>query len=239
MQRFSFSQKEIDTFKTTKKEWHNFVRRREAEMAFSLFPNTKYPLALELGAGDGGQSVTIAKYCEHLVCTELDEKSHSWLGQKILDRNLQNVEYRLCDAQNLLEYGDKTFNLIFSSNLLEHVPNINRCLSECKRVLKDDGVMLHTMPNRWWKIFSYLLSIAKIQIPSVHGVSANHIAEFYNFGRNVWNNRFVLNGFYVEKVVAFPFYVGHGNSFIFFIKLGNLIYLPASYLYISRKISSN
>jgi len=39
----------------------------------------------------------------------------------------------------------------------------------------------------------------------------------------------------VQSIVGLPFYVGHSNSFIPIIKLGNLARLPASYLYVVTK----
>jgi len=235
MRRFNFTSAEIDAHKSDRRTWSEFVRRHEANITFSLFPDTEFSLALELGAGNGAQSVTIAKYCKRLICTELDEQSYSWLGESILDRDLPNVDYRLCDAQDLSQFEDKTFDLVFSSNMLEHIPDVDRCLSECKRVLKDDGLMLHTMPSRWWKAFSFSLSLAKLRRPGVHGVSSNSVAEFSRFGRRVWKSKFQANGFRVDETVALPFYVGHGNTFIWIIKAGNLLHLPASFLYIVRK----
>jgi len=186
MKQFVFTINEIDTNKCTSKDWHNFVRKREAEMIFSLFPDKKFDLGLELGAGDGGQSITISNYCRNLICTEIDEQSHSWLGQKILERDLPNVDYRLCDAHDLSKFKDRSFDLIFSSNVLEHLYDIDKCLSECMRVLKDEGVMLHTMPNRIWKTTNFLLSPLKIRIPRVHGTSSNHLTEFFKFGFRSW-----------------------------------------------------
>ena len=81
MRKFSFSTEEIDSNKASLNDWHIFVRQREAEMVFSLFPEIKFPAAIELGAGNGLQSVILAQHCDRLVCTEVDEESHSWLGQ--------------------------------------------------------------------------------------------------------------------------------------------------------------
>lgn len=232
---FGFTAQEIDAHKSDRKGWYNFVRRREAEMIFAIFPGRRFQLALELGAGNGGQSKTIAQYCEHLICTDKDDKSHEWLGQTILKQQLPNVDYRLCDAQDLSQFQGDSFDLIFSSNLLEHVPDVNKCLTECRRLLKDNGVMLHTMPSRWWKVFNVFLAIFKLKLPEVHGVSRNHCQELWAFGRDVWRKKIEANGLVVEKIIGLPFYVGHANSFIPVIKAGNAIGLPASYLYVLQK----
>jgi hypothetical protein len=66
MRRLNFTSAEIDAHKSDRRTWSEFVRRHEANIAFSLFPDDEFSLALELGAGNGAQSVTIAKYCENL-----------------------------------------------------------------------------------------------------------------------------------------------------------------------------
>ena len=91
------------------------------------------------------------------------------------------------------------------------------------------------MPNRWWKLFHVCLSPLKLSIPRVHGISSNHIAEFYKFGGNVWKKTFRKHQLKVQRVIGLPFYVGHRNSFILIIKAGNLIKIPASYLFMVEK----
>jgi 2-polyprenyl-3-methyl-5-hydroxy-6-metoxy-1,4-benzoquinol methylase len=235
MKKHMFTSDEIDTHKSDRKEWHSFVRRREAEIAFSLFPDLRFRHALELGAGDGGQSLTIAKHCDRLTCTEKDERSHAWLGQTILQRQAPDIEYMICDAQDLSRFSDRTFDLVFSSNMLEHIPDVDRCLGECRRVLTDDGLMLHLMPSRWWKLFNLGLSVLKLRPQGTHGVSTNLWREFYVFGATVWTRRIESNGLRVQETIGMPFYVGHGNTFVQIIKAGNALGLPASFLYVIRK----
>ena len=235
MPNFFFTTDEIDKHKHNHKLWHNFVRNREAEMVFSLFKNNKFSLALELGAGNGEQSIIISKFCKKLICTELNEESHSSLGKSILDRNLDNVEYKICDAQDLSLFSDNTFDMIYSSNLLEHVLDINKCLKECKRVLKNNGVMLHIMPSRCWKIFYSGINILKKKSPRIHGVSKSNMSELIDFGTSKWADKFESLNLNVNKIIGLPFYVGHGNSFIPIIKIGNLLNLSSLYLYVIKK----
>ncbi len=238
MKIFNFTTKEIDAYKINGKEWHNFVRRREAEIIFSLFPDKKFPLALELGAGNGAQSPIIVKSCERLICTEVDDKSQSWLGTTILERKHPDIEYCICDAQDISRFENKTFDLIFSSNMLEYIPDLNKCLSECRRVLKNDGIMLHTMPSPQWKLFNFSLGLLGIvigRLPKVQGVNKNHISEFMDFGCKAWVSKFSANNLNVKEIVALPFYVGYRNHFIPVTKAGNLFGLHASYLYVVEK----
>jgi 2-polyprenyl-3-methyl-5-hydroxy-6-metoxy-1,4-benzoquinol methylase len=229
------SDEEIDLHVTTRQEWHKFVRRREAEIVSAYFQSKRFHAALELGAGDGTQSLVISRHCDHLICTEVDNESFATLVGTGKQNALPNVEYQMCDAQDLSRYETRSFDLIFSSNVLEHVPDLGRCLLECSRVLADNGLMFHTMPSRWWKAFKLLLAPFKPTIPRVHGVSRNHVSEFHAFGRTAWISKFETNGFRVGDVIGLPFYVGYGNSFISVIKTGNRLRLPASLLYIVEK----
>ena len=54
---------------------------------------------------------------------------------------------------HLSDFEDNSFDLIFSSNLLEHLPNPDKCIKECKRLIKPNGFIIHTVPNNTWKIF--------------------------------------------------------------------------------------
>jgi ubiquinone/menaquinone biosynthesis C-methylase UbiE len=235
MEQYMFTSEEINSHSASAAEWHEFVRRREAQFAMQGINENYFKNALEIGAGNGGQSVVLAKFCRHLVCTEVDPLSHAWQGQTILERSLPNVEYRLCDAENLSDFGNECFDLIFSSNVLEHIGNIDVCLSECYRVLKPDGLMLHAMPSRCWKFFKVLLSPFALRVPKIHGVSSTHWQEFMDFGRDRWIRLFSHHGFEVRHVKRFPFYFGHGPRFVSLLKLGNHLAWPGSYLYVLRR----
>ncbi len=59
------------------------------------------------------------------------------------DLNLRVIEF---PAQNLSSYSDK-FDLIFSNNVLEHIPNLEEAWLGMCAVLKPTGMMLHNCPN--------------------------------------------------------------------------------------------
>jgi hypothetical protein len=86
------------------------VRRREFEMVMEAFPlGTRFHNALELGAGDGGQSETIAGFCERLTCTEMNTRGNEMIGP-FKARELPNVTFKLLDARDLSGFGEGTFD---------------------------------------------------------------------------------------------------------------------------------
>ena len=228
----SFSVKEIKSACSNYQEWHEFVRRKEAEIIFDTI-GSRFKKAIELGAGDGGQSVTISRYCDELVCTEKDENGNGFVG-KFSSRNILNVEYMLCDAENLSRFKDESFDLVFSSNMLEHVPNLSLCLNECKRVSAEDGLIVHVVPTITWKITCFLLSLVQFQKPLIHGVSRSHLKEVMQFSKISWRRQFNKHGFYIQDEIKLPFTTGHGIKFPRVVILGNALGFSSTTAFVLR-----
>lgn len=233
--KYNFSATEIEAASKSAAIWHEFVRRREFEMLMNALGISRFRDALELGAGDGGQSVTISRYCDRLICTELCE-SDAERNAHFRARIGPNVQYVVHDAQDLSAFADNSFDLVFSSNMLEHVADPLRCLKECRRVLRPEGVMIHTMPTRTWKLFNFALHLVRYwSLPGVHGVSETHWQEFGAFGSHHWRSHFKASGLLLVAAIRLPFYVGHSNSFLPIIKAGNRLKWSATVGYVLRK----
>ena len=218
------------------KGWVQFVRQREFDFILEKFaPGHVFDNALELGAGDGSQSEIIAKHCRQLTCTELEAASDTLLGA-FQARNLPNVEYQLCDARDLSRFGDGSFDFVFSSNMLEHVDGVQRCLAECGRVLATGGTMVHSMPSRHWKFWNAALSLFSHRMrPKIHGLSSNHWDEWKDFGVSRWKKEFARAGLRVTRTLGLPFYFGHGPSPRNLLRIGNALGWHGSVAYFVKK----
>ena len=94
---------------------------------------------LELGCGTGslwiGRDELISQFGK-LVLTDFSEgmleTARKNLGEK------DQIEYRVADIQDL-PFEDNTFDMVIANSMLYHVPDINKGISEVRRVLKDDG----------------------------------------------------------------------------------------------------
>ena len=95
---------------------------------------------LELGCGTGtlwlGHDELIAK-CDKLVLTDLSEGMLEKAKGNLREKD--NVEYRIEDIQNL-SFDDDVFDVVIANAMLYHVPDLNKALSEVRRVLKKGGV---------------------------------------------------------------------------------------------------
>lgn len=127
------------------------IRREQFGSVFGACPTRAFPEALELGAGDGFLGTLLARHCERLRSTDLN-------SDRLQARDTGNVTYGICDAEAVGElFPQRHFDLVFSSNLLEHLSDCPRALAGMARVLKDDGLAIHYLPNRLWKITTLLL----------------------------------------------------------------------------------
>ena len=49
-----------------------------------------------------------------------------------------------------LPYEDETFDVVISTQVLEHAQNKDTCLREIRRVLKPGGWSMHQLPSKWF-----------------------------------------------------------------------------------------
>lgn len=75
----------------------------------------------------------------------------SYIGVDILisGHNHENSVVDVFYDGQQLPFADDTFDVVFSSEVLEHVPNMSSSLNEIYRVLKPGGKFIFTMPFLW------------------------------------------------------------------------------------------
>ena len=52
--------------------------------------------------------------------------------------------------------ADASFDIAFSSNVLEHIPHVRAFQAELHRVLKPDGIAVHLLPTASWRVWTLL-----------------------------------------------------------------------------------
>jgi SAM-dependent methyltransferase len=85
-----------------------------------------------------------------------------------------------------LPFGDGSFDLVVHSDTLEHVPNPVHALTECRRVLRPNGVLAFTVPI----IVGRMTRSREGLPPSFHGASENNRDDLLvqtEFGADAWS----------------------------------------------------
>jgi SAM-dependent methyltransferase len=73
-----------------------------------------------------------------------------------------------------LTFADNSFDVVFSNDVLEHVPDVNLALAEVYRVLKPNGIFVSTFP------FSYGQYESQIKASIVDGELVHHMEPEYH-----------------------------------------------------------
>jgi ubiquinone/menaquinone biosynthesis C-methylase UbiE len=143
--------------------WPSYFDRRYLEFLsyLSLFPKSQYERVLELGCGIGYQSAFLAQISKEVIATDLpneDMLSHApgMLQAKLLHGklNIINVKLIACSAEEL-PFEDNYFDMVYSSHVLEHIPNKDKALAEIVRVLKPNGVHFCVVPTSAEKVYAF------------------------------------------------------------------------------------
>lgn len=128
-------------------EYLNQLRSWEIEEISKLFrPGARI---LEIGAGTGQQSAALSKMGFAVEAIEVPDSIYSG------DRLFPIRDY---DGDNI-PFPDGAFDIVFSSNVLEHVPHLAAVHAEVRRVLKPDGYAVHVVPTHIWRFWSAVTTI--------------------------------------------------------------------------------
>lgn len=135
------------------------IRLAELERVLPYFPAGCR--VLEIGAGAGWQALELDRKGFEV---EAIEYAHTGFRALAEQRVWNVIEY---DGAHI-PFPDNSFDIVFSSNVLEHIPHVRAFQDEIRRVLKPDGIAVHLMPTASWRIwstFAHYLFVAQRLFP--------------------------------------------------------------------------
>jgi len=120
---------------------------------------------LDTGCGCGYGSYYLAEEgAKKVVGVDISEEAIEYSKEHYKDEKL---EFKVMDCTNL-SFPDNSFDVVVSFELIEHIPEYKRHLSEVQRVLRKEGVFIISTPNK--KIYSDCAEIPQNEF---------HVKEFY------------------------------------------------------------
>src|SRR5437868_6372374 len=99
---------------------------------------------LEVGAGTGRQALWLSQRSFTVEAVEIPDSRYAQ------DRVFHVTDY---DGRTI-PFPDDSFDIVFSSNVLEHIPDLPNIHTEIRRVLRHDGYVVHVLPTHFWRIYS-------------------------------------------------------------------------------------
>lgn len=135
----------------------NTLRKAEIERIATFFsPRAR---VLEIGAGTGEQALELKRRGFDIVAIEMANSNYT------AERQFPIANY---DGRHI-PLPDASIDIVFSSNVLEHVPDLAQMHAEIRRVLKPSGYCIHVLPTHVWRLWQ---TLAGFPDAAVYAVSA-------------------------------------------------------------------
>lgn len=115
--------------------------RTAANSAAHLLPHLNRGQALlDVGAGPGTITADLAELVGSVTATEVSEEVLALSRREIAARGLRNVSFDVQDVHRL-GYPDDSFDVAHAHQVLQHVSDPVRALTELRRVTRPDGIV--------------------------------------------------------------------------------------------------
>lgn len=137
-------------------EYLNQLRAEEISRIVRYFPS--HSRILEVGAGTGQQA-------QELVSRGFTVEAIELAGSNYAKARV----FPITDFDGRrIPFPDASFDIVFSSNVLEHISDLAQMHKEIARVLRPSGRAVHVLPTHAWRIWTTLSAFpASLQIAAV------------------------------------------------------------------------
>ncbi|MEV0977961.1 MULTISPECIES: class I SAM-dependent methyltransferase [unclassified Streptomyces] len=137
------------------------VRRLEHDTTLHVLDRHLAPRSaiLELGAGHGAYSFRFARQGHHVTATDLVGVNVEAMLALAKEEGLDSVDIRQADATSLEGISDGVYDSVLCLGPFYHLRTRalrRRCLLECRRVVRDSGIVAVSYINRVFAV-NYLL----------------------------------------------------------------------------------
>ena len=181
----------VATFWIAKQSLEHLEAIRMQELSTALEHIPAASSILEIGAGTGWQARELERH-GHAV-SAIDLASSNYRAHLVWPVTEYDGEH--------IPFPNNSFDIVFSSNVLEHIPHLPEFETEIIRVLKPTGRAIHVVPSSSWCVwtnFTTLLKHWSVAKPDGEH-SSTATAEILTFARRSWRKLFKSNGWLVVQ----------------------------------------
>lgn len=104
----------------------------------------KDDLILEIGCGEGYGTSFVSGSCREIIGLDVEERIIDHASNKYSSTNCTFKSY----SGNKIPYDDNAFDVVITFQTIEHIENDRSFILDVHRVLKKDGMLILTTPNR-------------------------------------------------------------------------------------------
>ena len=150
--------------------YDRFMRQDTAayERLYELLrPVVRHKTVLELATGTGLIAKNIVSSANHIEATDA---SSEMIAEARRDNQSVNLHFSVQDMFHL-PYADGSFDVVIVANALHIVPEPEKALSEIRRVLRDDGILVaptftHADNSFFGKVKAFFMKLAGFPLHS-------------------------------------------------------------------------
>ena len=102
---------------------------------------------IDIGSHRGGYSIAFAKMGYDVTGIDIDESKLQTAREMSRSQGL-DILFEKGDAMNI-PFGDNSFDIAISSNIIEHLSDSEAHLGECHRILRRGGLLYLQFPPYW------------------------------------------------------------------------------------------
>ncbi|MDO8603540.1 MAG: class I SAM-dependent methyltransferase [Candidatus Omnitrophota bacterium] len=143
--------------------WNGYYLMRGLEVGNLLrYAGLNEPgVVLDIGCGNGFASYLISNISKRVVASDLyskDAKTHTVgldSARRLVSKmSAANISISACSIE-CLPFKNETFDIIFSSYVMHYLKSKAQALSELKRVVKKEGMVILVVPNFMERIYAF------------------------------------------------------------------------------------
>ena len=138
------------------------VSRTSKFYTIECVPDGKSLDILDVGCGSGANSAALAAKGHRLHGVDISAAGIEKYCQRGFDG-------RACDIESGLDYPDAAFDVVFCSEVIEHMTSPERLVDEMTRVLKPGGLLVLSTPNSAFWLYRVLgllgYTVSELQHP--------------------------------------------------------------------------
>jgi len=138
-----------------------YIQRIRFKAILKLMGDKIYDKLLEIGTGSGIFLPELSRHSQNLYAIDIHDKMEA--VEKLCKATSIDVKIDRCPIENT-PYQDEMFDIIIAVSVLEFVGELNKALSEIRRLLKPNGIFLTICPQQS-KLLDFFLSVYSTKSP--------------------------------------------------------------------------
>jgi len=183
------------------------IEKMRLKKIIQLSQLKKNDVVLDLGCGEGFLISMMSNLPQKIVGLDISKIALSRAGKILKEK--KKVELKLGNAENL-NLPNESFDKIICSEMLEHVPRPKKVMEEIHRTLKNNGLLIISVPDE--KRIQFIMRIAKIlYLNKILGACREE--EEYDWHLHQADKKFITDiskeFFEIQKICRIPSIIGY------------------------------